>query len=71
MSGQTPVNGKERKMKTPTVHFIHQLLPNKNLGTVRRGIVIMSCCSSIQRPKGNLKPEGHYVNFFFFRSSSH
>jgi hypothetical protein len=29
MSGQTPVNGKERKMKTPTVHFIPELLPIK------------------------------------------
>lgn len=66
MSGHTPVNGKERKMKTPKVHFIPELLPNKNLGTVRWGIVIMSCCSSIQHPKVNLKPEGHYVYFFFF-----
>jgi len=35
MSGQTLVNDKERKMKTPNVHFIPELLPNKNLGTVR------------------------------------
>jgi hypothetical protein len=61
MSGQTPVNGKERKMKTPTAHFIPELLPNKHFGTVRFCIVIMSCCSRIQRPKGNLKPEG--LNF--------
>jgi hypothetical protein len=35
MSGQTPVNGKERKMETQIVRFIPELFPNKNLGTVR------------------------------------
>jgi hypothetical protein len=35
MSGQTTLNGKERKMKTQIVRFIPELLPNKNLGTVR------------------------------------
>lgn len=35
MSGQTPVNDKERKLKTQNVHFIPESLPNKNLSTVR------------------------------------
>ena len=61
MSAHTPVDGKERKMKTPTANCFLNSFIIKNLVRLRRVFVIMSCFSSIQRTEENLKPEGHYV----------
>ena len=61
MSVHTPVDGKERKMKTPTANFFLNSFIIKNLGRVRRVFVIMSCFSSIQRTKDNLNPEEQHV----------